>query len=191
MARRLLTLAVRCFAASGYHGTTTRDSSSAVSLNPDALYRHFPSKELVLFEIARTSHQQGLACTADVRHRTDDAFRHTVARGVADKTFSPVDVHRAVRAMLSSSMDLVRRYRLDGHDSPEKLGQFYADLALWGHRVIPRQDALENRYSGQLSPSWQARPVRTQGSGLNSIVGGNGVDQLSPVVRGLFGLGVR
>jgi hypothetical protein len=32
--------------------------------------------------------------------------------------------------MLSLSIDLVRWYRLDGSDSPEQLGEFYADLAL-------------------------------------------------------------
>jgi len=35
-----------------------------------------------------------------------------------------------VRCMLSMSIDLVRWYRLDGSDSPEQLGEFYADLAL-------------------------------------------------------------
>jgi hypothetical protein len=32
--------------------------------------------------------------------------------------------------MLSLGIDLVRWYRLDGADSPEQLGQFYAGLAL-------------------------------------------------------------
>jgi hypothetical protein len=32
--------------------------------------------------------------------------------------------------MLSLSIDLVRWYRLDGADSPDQLGDFYADLAL-------------------------------------------------------------
>jgi hypothetical protein len=35
-----------------------------------------------------------------------------------------------VRAMLSLGIDLVRWYRLDGPDSPEQLGRFYAGLAL-------------------------------------------------------------
>jgi Tetracyclin repressor-like, C-terminal domain len=32
--------------------------------------------------------------------------------------------------MLSLGIDLVRWYRLDGPDSPEQLGEFYAGLAL-------------------------------------------------------------
>ena len=59
--RRLLDSAVRCFAANGFHATTTRDISSGVGLSPAALYVHFPSKELVLFEIARVGHERALA----------------------------------------------------------------------------------------------------------------------------------
>ena len=45
-------------------------------------------------------------------------------------SFADIDVNRVVRGMLSLSIDLVRWYRLDGNDSPEQLGDFYADLAL-------------------------------------------------------------
>ncbi len=57
---KLLTSAVRCFASNGFHATTTRDICSAVGLSPAALYVHFASKELVLFEIIRTGHQRVL-----------------------------------------------------------------------------------------------------------------------------------
>jgi AcrR family transcriptional regulator len=60
-ARRLLTSAVRCFAANGYHATTTRDIAAGVGLSPAALYVHFPAKELVLYEIIRASHEHALA----------------------------------------------------------------------------------------------------------------------------------
>lgn len=179
--RRLLTSAVRCFASNGFHATTTRDISEGVGLSPAALYVHFPSKELVLFEIIRTGHERVLAyiqepgvlavepsaerlraiiarytawharyhvaarvsqyelagLTAEhyaevleLRHQTNEFFRDAVARGVADGSFAQVDVKRVTRAMLSLSIDLVRWYRLEGSDSPEQLGDFYADLAL-------------------------------------------------------------
>jgi AcrR family transcriptional regulator len=179
--RSLLTSAVRCFAVNGYHATTTRDISGGVGLSPAALYAHFPSKELVLYEIVRSGHERaydhirhpsiteapdaaaGLRAlvsrytawharhhvaarvcqyelaglTAEhydqivrVRHQTNEVFRHAVERGVEDGTFAPVDVKRIVRGMLSLSIDLVRWYRLDGADSPEQLGEFYAGLAL-------------------------------------------------------------
>jgi AcrR family transcriptional regulator len=181
VARRLLTSAVRCFAKNGYHATTTRDISVGVGLSPAAMYVHFESKELVLFEIMRAGHERALACVQDpavlatedsadrlraiisrytawharhhvaarvcqfelagltsehydeildLRHRTNEFFRDAVMRGVADRSFAPVDVKRVTRAMLSLSIDLVRWYRLDGSDSPKQLGEFYADLAL-------------------------------------------------------------
>ncbi|TDD87490.1 TetR/AcrR family transcriptional regulator [Actinomadura darangshiensis] len=181
--RGLLTSAVRCFAANGFHATTTRDIAEGVGLSPAALYVHFPSKELVLFEIIRAGHERVLEYVRDpavlpahgdgsadrlraviagytvwharhhvaarvcqlelagltaehydeileVRHRTNAFFRDTVARGVADGSFAQVDVKRVTRAMLSLSIDLVRWYRLDGSDSPEQLGEFYAALAI-------------------------------------------------------------
>jgi AcrR family transcriptional regulator len=181
VARRLLTSAVRCFAKNGYHGTTTRDICVGVGLSPAALYVHFETKELVLYEIMRAGHEQALACVQDpavlaaensadrlraiisrytawharhhvaarvcqfelaaltaghydeildLRHKTNEFFRDAVRRGVADNSFAPVDVNRVTRAMLSLSIDLVRWYRLDGSDSPDQLGEFYADLAL-------------------------------------------------------------
>jgi AcrR family transcriptional regulator len=63
--RGLLTSAVRCFAANGYHATTTRDITAGVGLSPAALYVHFPSKELVLFEIIRAAHERALAHIQD------------------------------------------------------------------------------------------------------------------------------
>jgi AcrR family transcriptional regulator len=179
--RGLLTSAVRCFAANGFHATTTRDIAEGVGLSPAALYVHFPSKELVLYEIIRVGHERVLEHLQDpaviapegpadrlraivsaytawharhnvaarvcqleltglttehydeivaVRRRTNAFFRDAVARGVADGSFAQVDVNRVTRAMLSLSIDLVRWYRLDGPDSPERLGEFYADLAL-------------------------------------------------------------
>lgn len=179
--RGLLTSAVRCFAANGYHATTTRDITAGVGLSPAALYVHFPSKEVVLFEIIRAGHERALAyvqgpsidaavgaadrlrrivsrytawharhhvaarvsqyelsgLTAEhygeiirLRHLTNEVFRKPVERGIDEGAFEPVDVNRVVRAVLSLSIDLVRWYRLDGSDSPEHLGDFYAGLAL-------------------------------------------------------------
>jgi AcrR family transcriptional regulator len=179
--RGLLTSAVRCFAANGYHATTTRDIAAGVGLSPAALYVHFPSKEIVLFEIMRAGHERALAFIKDpsvdaadgaadrlavivsrytawharhhvaarvcqfelagltpehydeivrLRHLTNEVFRDAIERGVTEGTFAPTDVNRVVRGMLSLSIDLVRWYRLDRSDSPEQLGDFYAELAL-------------------------------------------------------------
>jgi len=189
----LLTSAVRCFAANGYHATTTRDIATGVGLSPAGLYVHFPSKELVLFEIMRACHEAALACIRDpaieaagdaaerlaavvsrytawharhhvgarvcqfelpglttehydeivqVRHQTNEVFRLIVEKGMAEGTFVAGNVNRLVRAMLSLSIDLVRWYRLDGPDSPEELGGFYAQLAL---RMVMNKGPAEGR----------------------------------------------
>lgn len=65
VAKGLLTSAVRCFAANGYQATTTRDIAAVVGLSPAALYVHFASKELVLYEIVRCSHERALAYIQD------------------------------------------------------------------------------------------------------------------------------
>src|SRR5579875_510849 len=65
VARDLLTSAVRCFAANGYHATTTRDISTGAGLSPAAMYVHFRSKEQVLYEIIRTGHERALAEISD------------------------------------------------------------------------------------------------------------------------------
>ncbi len=179
VARELLSSALRCFAANGYHATTTRDIASVVGLSPAALYVHFESKELVLYEIIRSSHEgvlttlnaQGvselddpLECLSrlvssytswharhhvaarvaqfelagltdehyqqilELRHETNNYFRHAVADASRAEHAPPADISRLTRAILSLSIDLVRWYELGGSDSPEVLGDFYAEL---------------------------------------------------------------
>ncbi len=180
-ARDLLNAAVQCFASNGYHATTTRDISTRAGLSPAAMYVHFGSKELVLFEIVRTAHERALAeiragstdATGNVttrlselvsrytvwharhhvaakvaqfelgglaaahydevlglRRATGDVFRQVVTAGVRQGTFAVDEVSPVVRALLSLSIDLVRWYRLEDHDSPEELGRLYAELAV-------------------------------------------------------------
>jgi AcrR family transcriptional regulator len=78
--RGLLTSAMRCFASNGFHATTTRDISGGVGLSPAALYVHFPSKEVVLFEIVRIAHQRVLGYVTEpaVQH-IEDPVRHLQA----------------------------------------------------------------------------------------------------------------
>ncbi|WIV56221.1 TetR/AcrR family transcriptional regulator [Amycolatopsis nalaikhensis] len=178
VSRALLSSAVQCFARTGFHATTTRDITAVVGLSPGSLYVHFPSKEAVLFQIARTGHERALEALTSppddgdaglrirrlvAAHVSWHARHHTVARvcqyelaalepdhfaevlalrqrfsavvhtaverGVRDGVFDVPDVDRTVRAILSLGVDLVRWYRLDGADSPETLGESYAELA--------------------------------------------------------------
>ncbi len=41
---RLREAAIEAFARKGFHGTTTRDISTAAGMSPAALYVHYPSK---------------------------------------------------------------------------------------------------------------------------------------------------
>ena len=65
-----------------------------------------------------------------LRRQSTEIFRQAVSRGTREGAFAAADVHRVVRAILSLGVDLVRWYRTGGPDSPEQLGEFYADLAL-------------------------------------------------------------
>jgi len=91
--------------------------------------RHHTVARVCQYELAALSsghHTEVL----DLRHRFSDLLRSAVTRGARAGAFDVPDVNRAVRAVLSLGIDLVRWYRLDGSDSPEALGDFYADLAL-------------------------------------------------------------
>jgi AcrR family transcriptional regulator len=91
--------------------------------------RHHVAARVCQFELAALTAEHYDTIVA-IRHRTNEVFRDAVQRGVDKGLFALVDVKRVVRGMLSLSIDTVRWYRLDGPDSPEQLGEFYADLAL-------------------------------------------------------------
>lgn len=63
--QRILDAATTCFAARGFHGTSTRDIARQAGLSPAVLYVHYPSKEDVLFEISRRGHEHALARMRD------------------------------------------------------------------------------------------------------------------------------
>jgi AcrR family transcriptional regulator len=66
--RQLLTAATRCYASMGFQATTTRDISRGAGLSPAAMYVHFPSKQAILMEIARTAHEKALDAMRQVDH---------------------------------------------------------------------------------------------------------------------------
>lgn len=65
-----------------------------------------------------------------LRGEINTIFRDAVQRRLSASRVSDHDVNRTARALLSLGVDLVRWYRLDGPDSPARLGEFYADLAV-------------------------------------------------------------
>jgi AcrR family transcriptional regulator len=91
--------------------------------------RHHTVARVCQYELAALEPEH-LDAVLDLRQRFAAVVRSAVERGSREGIFDVPDVNRAVRAILSLGIDLVRWYRLDGADSPEDLGDFYADLAL-------------------------------------------------------------
>jgi AcrR family transcriptional regulator len=91
--------------------------------------RHHTVARVCQYELAALEPAH-YAAVLDLRQRFTAVVRSGVERGVREGVFDVPDVSRAVRAIMSLGIDLVRWYRLDGADSPEALGEFYADLAL-------------------------------------------------------------
>jgi AcrR family transcriptional regulator len=84
----ILAEGVRCFAARGFSGTTTREVAAGVGITEAALYRYFPSKEALYSAIiARKIEAPALVDrVAEVAERGDDAAVFTeIARGVLER----------------------------------------------------------------------------------------------------------
>ncbi|MDD7942772.1 TetR/AcrR family transcriptional regulator [Actinomycetospora lutea] len=91
--------------------------------------RHHTVARVCQYELAALDPQHR-ATVLDLRARFTATLRAAVERGAAEGLFDVPDVNRALRAIMSLGIDLVRWYRLDGADSPEFLGECYAELAL-------------------------------------------------------------
>lgn len=81
-ARRLLHAGLECFAARGYHATTTRDIARRAGMSPAAVYVHFPSKADLLYRISLTGHEMAWASVQDAlvgRTDTIDRLRSVVS----------------------------------------------------------------------------------------------------------------
>lgn len=59
--RRILETGLMLFAQRGFHGTSVRDLTGALGLQPGALYGHFASKEEILAELVRVGHEHHLS----------------------------------------------------------------------------------------------------------------------------------
>ena len=84
----ILAEGVRCFAAHGFNGTTTREVAAGVGITEAALYRYFPSKEsLYSAIIARKIETPSLVeRVAEVAaHGDDHAVFTEIARGVLER----------------------------------------------------------------------------------------------------------
>lgn len=91
--------------------------------------RHHTVARVCQYELAALTPDHH-AVVMDLRQQFSSVLRSAVTKGMQAGVFATPDVNRAVRAVLSLGIDLVRWYSLDGVDSPETVADFYADLAL-------------------------------------------------------------
>lgn len=126
---RLTRAAVAAFGARGFHGTTTRDISTAAGMSPAAMYVHHRSKEELLFELALVGHQRVLdlvrasvAGSADPVTQLGDlvedfvrdhALSHTGARVINYELAALSDEHLARIRAIRHEIDTVLRDVLD------------------------------------------------------------------------------
>lgn len=76
---RLAEAAITCFAAKGFHGTSTRDIADAAGISPTALYGHHASKEELLFIISLAGHQHALSVVRAAASREPDPMGRLIA----------------------------------------------------------------------------------------------------------------
>jgi AcrR family transcriptional regulator len=126
---RLARAAVEAFAARGFHGTTTRDISTAAGMSPAALYVHHRSKEELLHELSRDGHQRVLAMVRASVAASDDPVRqlgdlveefvrdhavaHTGARVINYELAALSDEHLAEIVGIRHEIDVVVRDVID------------------------------------------------------------------------------
>jgi AcrR family transcriptional regulator len=126
---RLARAAVDAFAVKGFHGTTTRDISTAAGMSPAALYVHHRSKEELLYELARLGHERVLEMVRASVARSDDpveqlgalvedfvrdhALAHTGARVINYELAALSEEHLAEIVAIRNDIDAVVRGVID------------------------------------------------------------------------------
>lgn len=126
---RLARAAVEAFAAKGFHGTTTRDISTAAGMSPAALYVHHRSKEELLHRLALVGHErvltmlrESVARSADPAQQLGDlvedfvrdhALAHTGARVINYELAALTEEHLAEIVAIRNEIDLVVRDVID------------------------------------------------------------------------------
>jgi AcrR family transcriptional regulator len=174
--QRLLMAALDCFAARGYHATTTREIAEQAGMSPAAVYVHYKSKGDLLYAITSTAHvillgevRAALDAVDTPRERlhafveTFTAFHvrhHTVARvaqyelrALAPRQFTKIAKLRAEFERLLEQ-ELRRGVEAGEFDLPDIPGTALAvmsvciDIARWYQPMRPETpETLSDLYS--------------------------------------------
>jgi len=91
--------------------------------------RHHTTARVCQYELAALGPEHR-AAVLELRQRFTAVLRSAVTRGTREGVFDVADVNRSVRAVVSLGIDLVRVYSIEGADSPDAIGDYYAGLAL-------------------------------------------------------------
>lgn len=188
LARRLLAAAVQCFAANGYHATTTRDITSLVGVTPASLYLPFDSKEGVLFEIVRSAHARALRAVqgrggqpatdpaaalrqAVERYTEAHARNHVAARvaqyelnGLSEQHYAEVlhlrrEINSEFRALIQAGVDDGSFIDVDVDRVARAIQSLVVDLARW-YRLEGSESPSElSAYYGRLALRLVASPT--------------------------------
>jgi AcrR family transcriptional regulator len=124
-ARSLMIAGLACFAARGYHATTTRDISTGSGMSPAALYVHYASKEELLYHVSRLAHASALNLVEEAAEGEPDpigrvraymrgftvwhAQHHTLARVAQYELSALVPEHRDEVAKMRRKTEAVLR----------------------------------------------------------------------------------
>ena len=118
-ARRVLAMSAALFHQRGAAATSVRDITSACGLSPGALYKHFASKDDVLYELVRHGHERlerridaALAGAPDDAVRRTTAFVHAYVAGhLAQPELAQVVRREYLHLSAARHREIVRRRR--------------------------------------------------------------------------------
>ena len=119
---RLLTAAMRCFAAKGYAGTSIRDIASTAGVATGLLYAHFDSKDTLLLSVFAQSMQQVQA-----------TFAAALSPAPGDEPVATL-VRAAVRTVRAHLPFWQLSYAL--RHQPEVLGTLSPALEAWQRDIV-------------------------------------------------------
>lgn len=106
---RLLTAAVETFGERGYHATTTREIAEHAGMSSAGMYIHFPSKQEILYQVARRGHASVLEAVEKV-WSTDALPEVQVQRFVSAFTSWHAWNHRSARVQQYELHALAREH---------------------------------------------------------------------------------
>jgi AcrR family transcriptional regulator len=98
--------------------------------------RHHTTGRVIEYELGSLG-ETHRAQIAALRREIGACVRGILTDGVAAGVFDVPDVPATAVALLSLTVDIARWYRSGGRNTPEQVGEFYADLAARMVRMVP------------------------------------------------------